>query len=200
MVGPLGQPSPERGAEAVRNAVDAAAFEQPTQPLDLQRPTPPAWKHQGGRRRAPRPRRGPPAPGRTAAPGARASSSFSWPRWVHTRLAVSISSHVAIRTSTERAAVSTRNSNASLTTGLSPEAPTATERRGDLTVRQRPHVRHDVALRAKDWAHAVTRVVIAQIHRNGPLQHGVDPLPDVPGDGGLSVPDGREGSPALRRW
>ena len=36
---------------------------------------------------------------------------------VHTWALVSISSHVASRTSPDRAAVSTRNSNASLTTG-----------------------------------------------------------------------------------
>ena len=69
------------------------------------------------RRRAPAPRRGSREPARTA--GTRCSR-FAFIRradTVHTRSATSISFHVASRTSPDLAAVSTRNSNASLTAG-----------------------------------------------------------------------------------
>ena len=54
-------------------------------------------------------------------------SRFIFIRWadsVHTRPGTSISSHVASLASADRAAVSTRNSNASLTTGAAPDART----------------------------------------------------------------------------
>ena len=63
---------------------------------------------------------------------------------------------------------------------------------GGLTVRQRPHVRDDVALRAEYRPDPVGRVVAAEVHRNGPLQHGMEALPDGLGDDRLGVPDGRE--------
>ncbi len=51
---------------------------------------------------------------------------------------------------------------------------------------------HDVALGTEHRPDPVGWVVVAQVHRDGPLQHGVDPLLDGLGDDRLGVPDGGE--------
>ena len=51
---------------------------------------------------------------------------------------------------------------------------------------------HGCPLRPKDRPDAVTRVVHAQLHRHGPLQHRPDALPQPPGGLRLVVPDRRE--------
>ena len=99
---------------------------------------------------------------------------------VHTWSVVSISSHAAKRTSPERAAVSTKNSNANLSAGFSRDARTVATAAATSRCGSAPHVLDDVALRAEHRPDPVGRVVAAQVHRNGPLQHGVETLPDGP--------------------
>ena len=111
---------------------------------------------------------------------------------VHTRPDVSISAHSAPRTSPHRAAVSTRNSKASLTTGAAPDSRTAFTAAGTSLVRQRPHVLHGRPLRSEDRPDAVTGVVVPQLHRHGPFQNRADTLAHPPGSLRLLVPDGRE--------
>ena len=67
------------------------------------------------------------------------------------------------------------------------------ERRRHVPMRQRLPVRHDVVPRAERRADAVTRVVVAKLHRNSPLQHSADPVADAPGRGGVLVPDPPQG-------
>ena len=71
--------------------------------------------------------------------------------------------------------------------------------RGDLAVRQRLHVLHDLALGAQHPADPVTRVVAAELHGHGPLQHRGDPLPDHLGGRRLRVPDGGARGPEQDR-
>ena len=105
---------------------------------------------------------------------------------VHTRPAVSISSHVASRTSPDRAAVSTRNSNASLTARVDLDARTVAIAAATSRWGKRPHVAHDVALRAEDRADAVAGVVGPMLHGDAPLQHGADALAQAAG--GVRLP------------
>ena len=59
---------------------------------------------------------------------------------------------------------------------------------------QRPHVTHNLPLRTKHRADPVTGVVGPKIHRHGPLKDRTDALAQLPGGGGLLVPDRSENS------
>ena len=92
MVGLLGRPVPERRAEAMRQRRrprGTGASSGTSTRLSTSRSA--SGTRGRRRRRASEPRRGLPAPGRTAGPGARASPSSVQPGIVHTAPAVSIS-------------------------------------------------------------------------------------------------------------
>ena len=81
----------------------------------------------------------------------------------------SIASHVAKRTSPERAAVSTRDSNASVIAGAADDdTPNRLDGRGHVRVGQRPPVLHDVVLRTEHRQDPVARIVVSQVHRQPP--------------------------------
>ena len=54
---------------------------------------------------------------------------------------------------------------------------------------QRPHVLDDNLLRTEDWPDAVTRVVVAVVHRDGPLHDRADALAHPPRRRRPDVPD-----------
>ena len=121
-VGFLGCPVTEAGAESMRYGFDLQVVKHPRHPRDADRLAALAGKHQ---RAAPSP--SPRAASRISI--ARPESGTRCSRFDFMRLAGiiqtlagrSVSSHLAPRTSPDRAAVSTRNSNASLTAGVAPE-------------------------------------------------------------------------------
>ncbi len=101
-------------------------------------------------------------------------------------------SHVASRTSPDRTAVSTRNSNASPTAGCAEPARTVSMGRGHILVGKRPPVGHDVVLRAEHRQHPITRVVVSHVQGEAPLQHRADTLANLPGRRRHDVPDRRQ--------
>ena len=115
---------------------------------------------------------------------------------VHTCSSVSISAHSAPRTSPDLAAVSTSNSNASLTTGAAPRRPHLLDRRRHVAMRQRPHVLDEILLRPEHRPDAAARVVVAVVQRHGPLHDRADALPDPPRRRRPLVPDLAERSGA----
>ena len=101
---------------------------------------------------------------------------------VHGWAVVSISAHCASRTSPDRAAVSTRNSNARFTAGCAePDARTGFDRAGNAPVRQRPPVRHDVVLRTEHPQHAaidaLTHRTLVVANLLGTLEAEIFPAP-----------------------
>ena len=110
----------------------------------------------------------------------------------HTPAVRSISAHSAPRTSPERAAVNTRNSNASFTAGIACDARTAlsadatsvcgTARKCCTTVRCDPSTAAD----------ALAGVVGPILHHHGPLHYRPDTLAHTTRGLGPDVPDGRE--------
>ena len=108
---------------------------------------------------------------------------------VHTPSSRSTSVHTAPRTSPERVAVSTRNSNASFTTVLAFDARTVSIADDTFAVRQRPHVPNKPSLRTEHRADPVARVVGPEIHRHGPFHDRADALAQLPGGGRHVVPD-----------
>ncbi len=98
------------------------------------------------------------------------------PGTVHTWSAVSISSYRAPRTSPDRAAVSTRNSNASLTAGNAFDA--------------RTFATAEILLRREHRADPAARVAVPVVQRHGVLHDGADALADPPRRRRPFVPDG----------
>ena len=70
--------------------------------------------------------------------------------------------------------------------------PRGLDGHGHLSMRQRPHVLHDVTLGTQDRVDPVAGVVDPELHRHRPLQHRADALPQPPGGVSLRVPDGSE--------
>ena len=191
MIRLLGCPIPERRAEPVRHRRDLVLLERLR---ERRRGDPPPARH-----RDTSPVRSPSFRAASRTSSARSQSAtlsrFAFIRaagTVHTAPAVSTSSHVASRTSPDRAALSTRNSNASLTAGCA--TPPLNR---PLTVSMAAAtsclpVRHGVLLRTEHGHHPVARVVVPQVHGDAPLQHRADALADFPGRRRLDVSDGQQ--------
>ena len=100
---------------------------------------------------------------------------------VQTPASRSISSHVARRTSPDRAAVTTRNSNARLVVTAAWEARTVARASVTRAVGQRPHVLDDGLLPSERLPEGVARRVVRPVaHCDRPLHHGTDPLAHPP--------------------
>ena len=112
MVGPRGRPVRNGPRPRSRGATASSATSTPRSACHSASGTPDRCR----RRASARPRGSPP-PARRAEPRCSRFAFLRSADIVHTRPATSISSHVASRTSADLAAVSTRNSNASLTGG-----------------------------------------------------------------------------------
>ena len=112
---------------------------------------------------------------------------------VHTAPSRSICSHRAFRTSPERAAVSTRNSNASMAPEIRAGAAHPRERRPDLRVGQRAHVLLAYrGLRERRGEHVARGVVVAVPLRHRPLHDRADALAHPSGGHALGGPDGQQ--------
>ena len=112
---------------------------------------------------------------------------------VHTRSSRSISFHVASRTSPDRAAVNTRNSNARLVVTDAVDAHTVVMAFATSPWGNRSHVLDEGLLPAKGLRQDIARRVVRPVaHRDRPFHHGADPLPHASGGGGLRVPDRSE--------
>ena len=125
VVGLLRRPVPERRPEPVRHGGDLVVLKHLGQRRRRHRPPAPHGEHHPARTVAERPRRIEDLSSARPQSGTRCSR-FAFIRAaeiVHTAPAASISSHVASRTSPDRAAVGTRNSNASLTAGCADFEP-----------------------------------------------------------------------------
>ena len=108
---------------------------------------------------------------------------------VHNRAGRSISAHRAPRTSPDRAAVSTRNSNARLTAGVAPDAcifriAPATSPCGNARM-----CSTRFCCGPRTGPSRSQGVVRAVLHCHGPLHHGADALADASGSLGPAVPD-----------
>ena len=131
---------------------------------------------------------------------------------VYARPARSVSSHVASRTYADRAAVNTRNLNASLTAGCANfvartvSMATATSLCGSAcrcatmsfcgpstgTTRSEPRLGRGVRVGRTRGLATVGRVVVPQVQGYRPLQHRADALADLSGRRRLGAPDGYE--------
>ena len=109
---------------------------------------------------------------------------------VHTPASRSISSHVARRISPERAAVSTRNSNASLVVTEAWEARTVARASATAPWGSARMCWTTVLLPPERLPEGIARRVVRPVaHGDRPLHHGTDPLPHPPCGLGLVVPD-----------
>ena len=118
---------------------------------------------------------------------------------VHTAASRSISSHVARRTSPDRAAVSTKSSNASLVVTRAWEVRTVARASATAPWGSAPHVLDDGPLPPERLPEGVARRIVRPVaHGDRPLHHGTDPLPYPPR--GLRACRARlgSGSPAPR--
>lgn len=90
----------------------------------------------------------------------------------------SISTHCGRRASPDRAAVSTRDSNASLAAVVAPAARTVGTGLRDFRMRPRTQVSEHASLAPERCADPFGRVVGPLLHGDGPRHHGVDEAAD----------------------